>query len=155
MAASAYDHALNLLTARPYTARNLKRKLVQKGFPAPDIDSAIDRLIGNGLLDDRRYAAQFARGKLLGPGASRRRIRQQLYQRGIQGAVADSAIEEVIEEEAVDLEAVVERDALKKLASLAGLDPVVVRRRLYAHLARRGYDVDEINAVMKKVMKAE
>jgi regulatory protein len=154
MAASSYDVALNLLTARQYTARNLRRKLVQKGFAADDADAAIERLIGNGLLDDGRYAAAFARGKLLGQGASKRRIRQQLYQRGIQGDVADAAIEAVIEDESIDLEAVVEEDARKKLASLGGLEPLIVRRRLYAHLARRGYDIDEINRVMKRVLKA-
>ena len=90
---------------------------------------------------------------LLGPGASKRRIRQQLYQRGIPNDVADAAIDGVIEDESVDLEAVIEKDARKKLASLAGLEPPIIKRRLYSHLARRGYDIDEINAVMKKVLK--
>ncbi|MFN2601721.1 MAG: regulatory protein RecX [Gemmatimonadaceae bacterium] len=153
MAASAYEYALNLLTARQYTSRNLKRKLIQKGYPATDADETIDRLVANGILDDSRYAAQFARGKLLGPGASKRRIRQQLYQRGIGGEVADHAIDAVIEDEAIDLDAVVEKDARKKLASLGALEPLVVKRRLYAHLARRGYNVDEINRLMKKVLK--
>jgi len=153
MAASSYEVALTLLTARQYTTRNLRRKLVQKGFAADDTDATIARLIANGLLDDARYAAAFVRGKLLGPGASKRRIRQQLYQRGIQGDVADAAIEIVIEDESVDLEAVVEKDARKKLASLAGLEPPIIKRRLYSHLARRGYNIDEINAVMKKVLK--
>ena len=153
MAASAYEYALNLLTARQYTSRNLRRKIVQKGFPATDADETIARLTANGILDDSRYAAQFARGKLLGAGASKRRIRQQLYQRGIVGEVADPAIDAVIEDEEIDLDAVVEKDARKKLASLGALDPLVVRRRLYAHLARRGYNIDEINRVMKKVLK--
>jgi regulatory protein len=152
---SAYEYALNLLSARPYTERNMRRKLVQKAFTVADVDAAIARLTGNGLLDDNRYAVQFARGKLLGPGSSRRRIRQQLFQRGINGDVADAAVDSVIADEDVDLEAVVEKDARKKLASLAGLEALVVRRRLYSHLARRGYDLDEINAVMKKVMKPE
>lgn len=155
MARSAYEYALNLLSARQYTARNLRRKLVQKEFAAGEVDAAIERLLGNGLLDDSRYAAQFARGKLLGPGTSRRRIRQQLFQRGIKGDVADLAIDAVIADEEVDLESVIEKDARKKLTSLSGLDPLVVRRRLYSHLARHGYDLDEINAVMKKVMKPE
>lgn len=154
MAASSYDVALNLLTARQYTARNLRRKLIQKGFAADQADATIERLIGNGLLDDSRYASAFARGKLLGQGASKRRIRQQLYQRGIQGDVAEAAIDAVIEDESIDLEAVVEKDARKKLASLGGLEQPVVKRRLYAHLARRGYDIDEINRVMKRVLKA-
>jgi regulatory protein len=144
---------LTLLTARQYTTRNLRRKLLQKGIAAHDADATIERLIANGLLDDARYAAAFARGKLLGPGASKRRIRQQLYQRGIPNDVADAAIDTVIEDESIDLEAVVEKDARKKLATLGNLEPPVIKRRLYAHLARRGYDVDEINAVMKKVLK--
>jgi len=152
MSASAYEIALNLLTARPYTIRNLRRKLVQKEFAPDEVDAAIERLVGNGILDDSRYAAQFARGRLLGPGSSRRRIRQQLFQRGIGGEIADAAIESVIDEESVDLEAVIEKDARKKLASLSGLEPVVIKRRLYSHLARRGYDIDEINVVMKKVL---
>jgi regulatory protein len=151
--ASSYEHALNLLTARQYTARNLRRKLVQKGFAADEADATIDRLIANGLLDDARYAAAFARGKLLGPGSSKRRIRQQLYLRGIQGEIADAAIKTVIEDESVDLEAVIEKDARNKLASLAALEPPIIKRRLYSHLARRGYNFDEINAVMKKVLK--
>ncbi len=155
MPTSAYETALNLLTARPYTTRNLRRKLVQKEFPPAEVDAAIERLVGNGILDDSRYAAQFARGRLLGPGSSRRRIRQQLFQRGIGGEIANAAIESVIDEESVDLEAVIEKDARKKLASLSGLEPVVIKRRLYSHLARRGYDIDEINAVLKKVLKAE
>jgi regulatory protein len=155
MSASAYETALNLLTARPYTARNLRRKLVQKEFAPAEVDAAIERLIGNGILDDSRYAAQFARGRLLGPGSSRRRIRQQLFQRGIVGEIADAAIESVIDEESVDLDAVIEKDARKKLTSLSGLEPVVIKRRLYSHLARRGYDIDEINAVMKKVMSTD
>ena len=153
MPPSSNEYALKLLTARQYTARNLRRKLVQKGFSAIDVDATIDRLIANGLLDDARYAAAFARGKLLGPGASKRRIRQQLYQRGIPNDVADAAIDSVIEDESVDLEAVVEKDARKKLASLGSLEPPIIKRRLYSHLARRGYDIDEINAVMKKVLK--
>jgi regulatory protein len=155
MPISAYEYALNLLTDRAYSGRNLRRKLVQKGFPPADVDATLERLLSNGLLDDSRYAEQFARGRLLGRGASKRRIRQQLYQRGIQGDVADAAIDSVIEEESVDLEAVIETDARKKLATLSGLDLPVVRRRLYAHLARRGYGPDEINAVLKKVMSAQ
>ena len=154
MAVSAHDYALNLLTARPYTARNLKRKLIQKKFPASDVEEAMERLLRSGLLDDARYAAQFARGRLLGPGASKRRIRQQLFQRGISADIADPAIQSVVEDESIDLDAVVEKDARKKLATMGNLEPFVVKRRLYAHLARRGYDIDEINAVLKKVLKA-
>ena len=50
MPTSAYEYALNLLTARQYTSRNLRRKIVQKGFPPIEADETIDRLTANGIL---------------------------------------------------------------------------------------------------------
>jgi SOS response regulatory protein OraA/RecX len=41
--------------------------------------------------------------------------------------------------------------AKKKLAQLGDLEPLVLRRRLFAFLARRGYDVDEIKGVVSRL----
>jgi regulatory protein len=45
----------------------------------------------------------------------------------------------------------VARAARKKLRSLAKLDSVVRRRRLYAFLARRGYDGEDVRWAMEVV----
>lgn len=153
MAASAYDYALNLLTARAYSSRNLRRKLVQKGYGEADVSAAMERLLSSGLLDDARFAERFARSRLHGPGSSKLRLRQQLFQRGIPTQVSATAIERVLDEDPVDLEAMVERAARKKLASMGDLEPLVARRRLYAHLARAGYNPDEIRAAMRKAFE--
>jgi len=145
---SAYDYALKLLTARPYATRALHKKLIQKEYPAADADDAIRRLVDNGLLDDEKFAEQYARSKILSTGASKRRLTQDLYRKGIKGDVASTAIANVIEDEEIDTAAVVERVARKKLAQLGDLEPLVIRRRLFAFLARRGYDVDEIKRVV-------
>ncbi|MBA3405978.1 MAG: regulatory protein RecX [Gemmatimonadaceae bacterium] len=155
MATSAYEYALNLLTARPYSERNMRRKLMRRDFQLADVESAVERLLSSGLLDDRRFAEQFVRGRLLGPGASRLRLKQQLYSRGISGELAVQAIDGVIEDELVDLDAIIEKAARKKTSSMAGLDDTVVRRRLYGHLARAGYTPVMISAVMKKVLGTE
>ena len=145
---SAYDYALNLLTARPYATRALHKKLIQKEYRAADADDAIRRLVDNGLLGDEKFAEQYARSKILSTGASKRRLTQDLYRKGIKGDVAATAIANVIEDEEIDTAAVVERVARKKLAQLGDLEALVVRRRLFAFLARRGYDVDEIKRVV-------
>jgi regulatory protein len=148
---SAYNYALNLLSARPYATRALHRKLIQKQYSAADADEAIRRLVDNGLLNDAKYAEQYARSKIAMTGASKRRIQQDLFRKGIKGDVATSAIATVLEQEDIDPAAVIERVARKKLAQLAGLEPIVLRRRLFAFLARRGYDVDEIKAVVSRL----
>ena len=149
---TAYNYALSLLAARPYATRALHRKLIQKQYLAADADDAIRRLVANGLLDDVRYAEQYARSKMLSTGASKRRLQQDLYRKGIKPDVAAQAIANVIDQDEVDTSATVERVAKKKLALLGDLEPFVLRRRLFAFLARRGYDVDEIKAVVGRLV---
>jgi regulatory protein len=148
---TAYNYALNLLGARPYSSHSLRRKLIQKEYLAADADDAIRRLVDNGLLNDQKYAEQYARSKMLSTGASKRRLQQDLYRKGIRGDLATDAIANVIADEEIDTAAVVEQVARKKLASLGDLEPLVLRRRLFAFLARRGYDVDEIKRVVSSL----
>jgi len=145
---SAYNYALNLLAARPYATRALQRKLIQKEYSAADADDAIRRLVANGLLDDAKYAEQYARSKMLATGASRRRLTQDLYRKGIKSDIAAAAIDNVVADEEIDTAGMIERVARKKLAQLGDLEPLVLRRRVFAFLARRGYDVDEIKRVV-------
>ena len=149
---NAYDYALNLLAARPYATRALHKKLIQKEYPAADADDAIRRLVDNGLLDDEKFAEQYARSKMLSTGASKRRLTQDLYRKGIKGDVASTAIANVIADEEIDTAAVIDQVARKKLAQLGDLEPLALRRRLFAFLARRGYDIDEIKAVVGRLI---
>lgn len=153
MAQTPYNRALDLLSARPYTVRQLRRKLIQKEVPAEEADAVVERLVGAGLLDDAKYAVAYTRSKLIGQGASVRRIGQELARKGVSAEVSKQAIAEVVVDEEIDTRAVVERVARKKLASMGDLDPVVLRRRLFAFLARRGYELDEIRDVVAAVGK--
>ena len=152
-APSAYNYALNLLSARPYSTSALYRKLIQKKYSAADADDAIRRLVDNGLLNDAKYAEQYARSKILSTGSSKRRLQQDLYRKGIKGDVATTAIANVLEQEEIDPTVVIERVAKKKLAQLGALEPLVLRRRLFAFLARRGYDLDEIKSVVGRLIR--
>ena len=88
---------------------------------------------------------------MLTTGASRRRLTQDLYRKGIKGELATTAIANVIEQDEIDPAAQLERVARKKVAQLGDLDPVVLRRRLFGFLARRGYDLDDIKGVVSRL----
>ena len=150
---TAYNYALNLLSARPYSTSALYRKLIQKKYEAADANDAIRRLVDNGLLNDAKYAEQYARSKILSTGSSKRRLQQDLYRKGIKGDLATTAIANVLEQEEIDPAVVLERVAKKKLAQLGDLEPLVLRRRLFAFLARRGYDLDEIKSVVGRLVR--
>jgi regulatory protein len=151
---STYERALKLLGFRSQSAADLRRQLLRRGEPLADVEMAIERLREQKYLDDADFARQFARTKLLAAGASRRRIVQELSRRGVARDVADQAIEELRENDGVDPAAAVRRVAEKKWRSLARFDDFTRRRRLYAFLARRGFDPDEIKTVMTALGEA-
>jgi regulatory protein len=146
---ATYDRALNLLALRARSAAELRRLLLRKGEPASHVERAVDRLVQAGFLDDASFARQFTRSRVLGAGLSRRRVQGELARRGVARELADAAIDEVFAEESVDEEDTLERVARKKLKSLARFDEATRRRRLFAFLARRGYDVDDIGRVVR------
>lgn len=148
---AAYDRALNLLAFRARSARELQRRLVQKGITTERAERVIGKLREVGLIDDADFARQVARSKV-SAGASRRRLHQELFKRGVARDVADDAVDEVLEEENVDEVAVAERVARKRLPSLAGSDAPTRRRRLYGFLARRGHDSETIRVVMSRLL---
>lgn len=144
----SYDRALNMLAFRARSSSELARSLIRKGEEKAHVDWAIARLQEQGLLDDAAFARAFTRSRVVGGKQSRRRVEQELARKGVSRTVAGEAIENVFEDEAVDQRSIVEEAARKKLRSLAGLEPAVQRRRLYAFLARRGYDLDDIRAAI-------
>ena len=148
---SWYDQALRLLEFRARTVEELRRKLVQKGAPRAVADSVVARLLDQKLLDDTSFARQFARTRVLGAGASRRRIVLELKRKGVAPSVADEAVDSLEELEGIDPSASIHRVALKKWNALSGLDDFTRKRRLYAFLARRGFDADEIRGALDKL----
>ena len=150
---STYDRALDLLAIRGRSVTELRRKLIQKGEDSAAVDETIAKLIDQKLLDDAEFARQFARAKVVGPGASRRRISAELARKGVSRSVADKAIDELGETEGIDLSAAINRVAEKKWKTLAKLGEDTARRRLYGFLARRGFNPDEIRAAMTEVCR--
>jgi regulatory protein len=149
-----YDRATAMLAFRARSRAELRRQLIRKGEAAEHVDVALERLAAAGFLDDAAFARQFARSRSAGTGASRRRIQQELGRRGVGRVITDEAIAEVYADEVVDEAAVAERAARKKLRSMGGLDAAVRTRRLYAFLARRGFDADDIRRAIKAVTGA-
>jgi len=143
-----YDAALRLLGFRARSVAELRRKLLLKGEAPAEVSEVIARLLEQKLLDDADFAREFARAKILGPGSSRVRIKQELSRKGVARDVADRAIEQLQDSDGVDPAAAIHRVAVKKWKALAKFDDFTRRRRLYAFLARRGFNPDEIRSAM-------
>ena len=83
--------ALDALARRDHASAELRRKLLDKGYDPAVVDTLIELLSAERLLDDRRYLENFvashaARGQ--GP----MRVRAELRKIGLQGGEAEAAL---------------------------------------------------------------
>jgi regulatory protein len=152
VSSTAYEYALNLLSARAYTARNLRRKLVQKKFDPDEVEAVMERLVASRLIDDARYASEFARQRLTSGRSAVRRVRQDLMRRGLSEENIRAAIELVSEEETLDIVKSIDAAARKKLSSMGDVAPEIARRRLFGFLARRGFEIADIRSAVERAL---
>ncbi len=150
---SAFTRALDLLSIRAHSVKDLRTKLIQRDFPVGEVDAVIERLLENGLLNDTSYAQSYVRGKLSSGRASPRKISQDLARKGIAKDEIASALEKVVEEEGIDPREALEALAAKKLNQMKGDDSLAAKRKLFAFLARRGYDLSDVQEVVGRLTK--
>lgn len=135
------DAALNLLSYRPRTASELRGRLLRKGFAANAVDECIDELLDRRLLDDSAFAESFVRDRVRLRPRGRRRLEQELREKGVEPDVARTAISSVMADESL-AEIDLARDAAARWSPRRGEDLQRARRRLFGFLARRGFSAD-------------
>ena len=145
---AAHRAALRALARRAHARLDLRRRLLQKQHPPAAVDGALERLAAQNLLDDARFAADYA-GAKAARGRGPARLVQDLLTQGVDRRVAEDAVRTVLAAEGVDPASVVRALAEKRARQLAGLPPQVRKRRLAAFLARRGFQGPEVRAAVE------
>ena len=142
--------ALRALARRAHARRDLRRRLVKRQHPPAAVEAALDRLALRGLIDDRRFAEQYAalratRGK--GPA----RLLRDLQAQGVERRTAEHAVRRALEEEGIDPRVEARAVAAKRARQLAGLPVAVRKRRLLAFLVRRGYGGAQLRELVEEL----
>jgi regulatory protein len=142
--------ALRALARRAHARLDLQRRLVKRQHPPAAVEAALDRLAVRGLLDDRRFAEQYAalratRGK--GPA----RLLRDLQAQGVERRTAEHAVRRALEEEGIDPGVEARAVAAKRARQLAGLPVAVRKRRLLAFLVRRGYGGLQVRELVEEL----
>jgi regulatory protein len=148
--ARATEAALSFLAYRPRSEREVRDRLRRGDFALEAIEQVIVRLYDWRYLDDADFARRWVEGRAAGRPRGARLLQQELRQKGIDTEVAREAIAEAELDEA----AAAEDLARRRLAAYAGEDPQVVRRRVGAYLARRGYGFDVVRVALERAMGA-
>ena len=150
----AFDRAVLYLSYRPRTCREVSRDLSKRGL-SEHAGSAIERCRELGYLDDEKYARAFVRDRLRLKPRGAFRLVSELLGRGVDRALAERAVREVMREEGRTEIEILEQVAVARARRLQRLDPPAARRRLAAFLGRRGFKAVDIREVVVRLLPDE
>jgi regulatory protein len=143
----AYEKALNLLSYRPRSESEMRRRLRRKRVEPEAIESTIDRLLRAGLLDDREFARYWVDNRFRFRPRGARALRHELQAKGVPSSVISEALEQY------DDQAAARKAAQAGARRMARLEPGDFRRRLSAYLARRGFGYEVVKPLVQEMLE--
>ena len=135
------EKALEIVSQRQMSAKELNRKLRDKGADEETADYCVQWITERGLIDEERYAAAIVR-HYAAKGYGEGRLRQELQRRGVPRELWEDALEQMPEDTTK-----LDRLVASKLRDPDDRDAV---RKLSASLYRRGFSGDEIREALER-----
>lgn len=143
------NHALNLLSFRQRSEKEIYTALKRKDYEDFYIEKAIDYCRDQKYLDDRAFAKAFIRDKLNINKLGEQRIKYELIKKG----VSQEIIDDVLILDVDDQYEAAFKLAEKKLPSYRNDDRNAVYRKLSGFLQRKGYSFEIVSKIMKEILK--
>lgn len=139
----AYNKAIDLISRREHSRKELITKLSQKGY-ADVADETADKLEERGYLNDERFANMFADELKNRRGFGKRRISQELYMKGIDRDIIAEVLENLKEDPTEDIIGILARKYPRCLEDEKNTN------RAFNGLVRLGYSGYDIRNAMRE-----
>ncbi len=145
----AYIRALNYLSYRPRSIKEVEQNLRKHKVPDVLIPETIERLRKNNFVDDMDFAKQWIENRNRFRPRGKKALRLELRQKGIDNEDLQEVLDDLVDEESLAYQA-----GLKKARQLAKLEWQDFRRKLGAFLARRGFPYSVISPLIQPLWDA-
>ena len=124
--------------------------LKRKGFGDEAIEAVLTELEQHGRIRDEKFAHAWVKRRQRSKPRSRKMMRRELRNKGIDQTTVDSALEAIddTQEDQLALQA-----AQKQAKRYKSLEMHVAKRRLYAFLLRRGFGYETIQKTVESVLR--
>jgi len=142
------EKAYRYLAGRAHSEKELRDKLLRKGFEETHIDGVIADLKDVGYLDDANFARAFAQSRLSNKPMGAFLLRRELHAKGVAKPLIDKAIEEAYA--GVDEEELAADLVQCRAARYRDLEENKKKKRLYDFLRRRGFKWDVVRRVIEE-----
>jgi len=149
---AAYFRALRWLTARELSEAQVRSRLAEKGYTEIAITPALERLIRDRAVDDRRAATAVARTEVRVRRHGPHRVMGKLIAMHIDRELAKEVVRELFGEE--DENALIERTLETRLrGNPERLKDPRERRRILAYLVRQGFSASAASTAIRNKSK--
>lgn len=143
---SAKEKAFRYLAGRAHSEKELRIKLLRKGFPKAIVDEVISDLKAQKFIDDEMFALSYVRSRLVNKPVGEILLRHELWQKGIHEEIIEKAVQEAYAEKN-QLE--IARELMeKRRAHYKNLEEKKRKKRLGDFLLRRGFTWDLVKEVI-------
>jgi regulatory protein len=149
-----FDRAVNLLTYKPRSIKELKMRLMEKDWTnSAIVEETIKKLESYGYLNDEQFAKDFAASKLRGKPIGKRVLKQKLAQRHLDKETVEKAIEIAFDE--TPEEEIIERAINKRLRLKGKPETREDTKKFYDFLLRQGFSYDLVSSKMRELNNRE
>lgn len=143
--AQALDAAVRYLAYRPRSEREVRTRLRRGNFAPEHVDRVLETLRRFGYVDDAGFARYWKETRDQFSPRGSRLVAMELRQKGVEREVIEGVVDEEHDEENAYAA------ASKKAKQLRSLPYPDFRRRLGSYLARRGFDYDIVDDIVKRL----
>lgn len=144
---NAIDKAVNLLSYRPRSTTEIRRRLAKKDYSEHAIAVAIDRLERMGYLDDRAFARFWIENRNRHKPRGERALRYELRRKGISDRIIRELLDELVDEPSGAYEA-----AQSRVRRMRGSTEYEFKRKVGGFLQRRGFSYDAANRALDRLI---
>jgi regulatory protein len=145
---AAYFRALRWLSARELSETQVRSRLAEKGYTDTAIKPAVERLLQDRTLDDRRAATAVARTEARVRRHGPHRVMGKLMAMGIDRDLAKDIVRELFGEE--DAQAILEKTLdIRLRGNVERLSDPRERRKILAYLVRQGFSASDASAAIR------
>ncbi len=144
---AALQQAITYLGYRPRSSQEVKQYLIKKDYPELIIVETLERLMNNGLINDREFAISWVENRNEFRPRGRRALAYELRSRG----VPEIDIEHTLNKLLSDEEALAYEAGKKYVRKLRGVEQLEFRRKLSGYLSRRGFDYETAVPVVEQL----
>lgn len=143
-ASKAYHQAINLLSYRMRTRREMSQRLARKGWEERIVEIVIERLVDEKLLDDEAFGTSWVTSRNLLKPTSKRKLALELRQKGLDSDAVEVALADVSREDQIEaIKTIIAKK--QKLARYAD-QQVLIR-----YLASQGFSYDLVKAALEEL----